>query len=178
MRRKQDKPLRVGHGSAGMDDGGAVWMCSCLKESSLRERPGTSGEEGTLPRGDRTVLRPQLNWEGGAAWNDQNWYHEVVPVWMCSCLNESRLRERPGTSGEEGTLPRRDRPVLRPQLNWEGRAAWNNQNWYHAMVETGARRWWEPPHHTCLEDGDPLMRAEYAPGFKLGTTPRAGRKRH
>ena len=41
--------------------GRAAWMCSCLKESRLRERPGTSGEEGTLPR---------LNWEGGAAWND------------------------------------------------------------------------------------------------------------
>ena len=30
---------------------------------------------GTLPRGDKPVLRPRLNWEGGAAWNDQNWYH-------------------------------------------------------------------------------------------------------
>ena len=39
---------------AGMDDCGAAWMCSCLKESRLRERPGTSGE-GTLPRGDRPV---------------------------------------------------------------------------------------------------------------------------
>ena len=62
-------------GRAGMDDDGAAWMCSCLKESKLRERPGTSGEEGTLPHGDRSVLRPRLNWEGGAAWNDQNWYH-------------------------------------------------------------------------------------------------------
>ena len=58
-----------------MDEGGAAWMCSCLKESRLRERPGTSGEEETLPRGDRPVLCPRLNWEGGAAWNDQNWYH-------------------------------------------------------------------------------------------------------
>ena len=28
-----------------------------------------------FPRGDRPVLRPHLNWEGGAAGNDQNWYH-------------------------------------------------------------------------------------------------------
>ena len=56
-----------------MDDGRAEWMCSCLKD--LRERPGTSVEEGTLPRGDRPVLHLRLNWEGGAAWNDQNWYH-------------------------------------------------------------------------------------------------------
>ena len=62
-------------GLAGMDYGGAAWMCSCLEESRLRERPGTSGEEGTLPRGDRSGLRPHLNWEGGAARNDQNWYH-------------------------------------------------------------------------------------------------------
>ena len=84
MRRKQDKPLTVVHvdrleayrdGRAGMDDDGAAWMCSCLKESMLRERPGTSGEEGTLLRGDRSVLCPRLNWEGGSAWNDQNWYH-------------------------------------------------------------------------------------------------------
>ena len=61
--------------TSGPDDGRAAWMCSCLQESRLRERPGTSGEEGTLPRGDRLVLRPHLNWEGGAAWNDQNWYH-------------------------------------------------------------------------------------------------------
>ena len=38
-----------------MDGGGAAWMCSCLKESGLRERPGTSGEEGTLPHRDRPV---------------------------------------------------------------------------------------------------------------------------
>ena len=58
-----------------MDDVKAAWMCSCLKESRVRARPGTSGEEGTLPRGDRPVLGPLLSWEGGAAWNDQNWYH-------------------------------------------------------------------------------------------------------
>ena len=56
-----------------MDDGRAAWMCSCLKESRVRARPGTSGEEGNLPCGDRPVLRPRLNWEGWAAWNDQNW---------------------------------------------------------------------------------------------------------
>ena len=56
-----------------MDDGGAAWMFSCLNESRLREHP--EGEKGTLPRGDRSVLRPRLNWEGGAALNDQNWYH-------------------------------------------------------------------------------------------------------
>ena len=33
------------------------------------------GKEGTLPCGDRSVLRPRLNWEGGAARKDQNWYH-------------------------------------------------------------------------------------------------------
>ena len=58
-----------------MDDGKAAWMCSCLKESRVRVCPGTSGEEGTLPRGDRPVLHPRLNWEGGAALIDQNWYH-------------------------------------------------------------------------------------------------------
>ena len=58
-----------------MDDGRAAWMCSCLKESRVGERPGTSGEDGTLPRGDRPVLHPHLNWEDWAAWNDQNWYH-------------------------------------------------------------------------------------------------------
>ena len=58
------------NGRAGMDDGRAALMCSCLKESRVRARPGTSREEGTLPRGDRLVLRPRLNWEGGAAWND------------------------------------------------------------------------------------------------------------
>ena len=36
-----------------MDDGRAAWMCSCLKESRVRARPGTSGEEGTLPRGSK-----------------------------------------------------------------------------------------------------------------------------
>ena len=41
----------------------------------MRARPGTSRMGGTLPRGDRSVLRPRLNWEGGAAWNTQNWYH-------------------------------------------------------------------------------------------------------
>ena len=80
VRQKQDKPLWVVHmdrleayrGTAEkrMDDGGSAWMCGCLKESRLRERP-----EGTLPSGDRPVLRPHLNREGGAAWNDQNWYH-------------------------------------------------------------------------------------------------------
>ena len=82
VHRKQDKQLTVvhvdcleGYRGAAVDDGGAAWMCSCLKESKLRERPGTSREEGTLPRRDRPVLRPRLNWEGGAAWNDQNWYH-------------------------------------------------------------------------------------------------------
>ena len=39
-------------------------MCSCLEESGVRARPGTSGMGGTLPRGDRSVLRPRLNWEG------------------------------------------------------------------------------------------------------------------
>ena len=65
----------IEEGRASMDDSRAAWMCSCLKESRLRERAGTFGEEGTLPRGDRPVLRPRLNWEGGAALNDQNWYH-------------------------------------------------------------------------------------------------------
>ena len=50
-------------------------MCSCLEESGVRARPGTSGMGGTLPRGARSVLHPRLNWEGGAARNDQNWYH-------------------------------------------------------------------------------------------------------
>ena len=36
-----------------MDDRGVARMCSCIKESRLRERPGTSWEEGTLPRGVR-----------------------------------------------------------------------------------------------------------------------------
>ena len=58
-----------------MDDGRASWMCSRLEESGVRAGPGTSGKEGTLPRGDRSVLRPHLNWEGGAARYDQNWYH-------------------------------------------------------------------------------------------------------
>ena len=34
-------------------------MCGHLKESSLGECLGTSGEEGTLPRGDRPILRPR-----------------------------------------------------------------------------------------------------------------------
>ena len=50
-------------------------MCSRLEESGVRARPGTSGMGGTLTRGDRSVLRPRLNWEGRAARNDQNWYH-------------------------------------------------------------------------------------------------------
>ena len=41
-----------------MDGGRAAWMCRCLKESRLGECPGTSGEEGTLPRAGRLVLRP------------------------------------------------------------------------------------------------------------------------
>ena len=40
-------------------------MYSRLEESGVRARPGTSGMGGTLPRGDRSVLRPRLNWEGG-----------------------------------------------------------------------------------------------------------------
>ena len=55
-----------------MDDGRAAWMCSCLEESGVRARPGTSWEEGTLPRGDRSVLCPCLNWEGGAAWTEES----------------------------------------------------------------------------------------------------------
>ena len=35
------------------------------------------------------------------------------------------------SSGEEGTLPSRDRSVLRPRPNWEGGTARNNQKWYH-----------------------------------------------
>ena len=31
-----------GNGRAGMDDDRAAWMCGCLTESRLRERPGTS----------------------------------------------------------------------------------------------------------------------------------------
>ena len=46
-------------GRAGMDGGRAAWMCCCLKESRLGECLGTSAEEGTLPRGNRPVLRPR-----------------------------------------------------------------------------------------------------------------------
>ena len=73
-----------------MDDDGAAWMCSCLKESRLRERPGTSGEEGTLPR---------LNWEGGAAWNNHNWYH--------AGSSELGLSSSPGASQVRGTYSAR-----------------------------------------------------------------------
>ena len=41
----------------------------------MRTRPGTSGTGGTLPRADRSVLRPRRNREGRAAQNCQNWYH-------------------------------------------------------------------------------------------------------
>ena len=42
-----------------MDDGRAAWICSRLEESGVRARLGTSGKGGTLPRGDRSVLRPR-----------------------------------------------------------------------------------------------------------------------
>ena len=54
VRQKRDKPLTVVH---------------------VDRRRGTSGKEGTLPCGDRSVLRHCMNWEGGAARNNQNWYH-------------------------------------------------------------------------------------------------------
>ena len=50
-------------------------MCSRLKELGARTRSGTSGMGGTLPRADRSLLRPRLKREGGAARNGQNWYH-------------------------------------------------------------------------------------------------------
>ena len=50
-------------------------MCSRLKELGTRTRSGTSGMGGTLPRADRSLLRPRLKREeGGAARNGQNWY--------------------------------------------------------------------------------------------------------
>ena len=70
MRRKQDKPLTVVHVDrleAYRGTAVPAWMTAeqpgCVAVQR-KERPGTSGKEGTLPRGDRPVLRPRLNWEG------------------------------------------------------------------------------------------------------------------
>ena len=87
-------------------------MCSCLKESRLRERPGTSGKEGTFPCGDRPVFCPCLNWEGGAAWNDQNWYHAGDPGWSPRHRTAGTSRRSPGPPS---TSPRRS-----PRLSLSG----------------------------------------------------------
>ena len=48
------------NGRAGVEDDGTARMCSSLEESGVRARPGPSRMGGTLPRGDRSVLRPCL----------------------------------------------------------------------------------------------------------------------
>ena len=46
-------------------------MCSRLKELGTRTRSGTSGMGGTLPRADRSLLRPRLKKGGRGSGPDQ-----------------------------------------------------------------------------------------------------------
>ena len=47
------------------------------------------------PRGDKSVLRPSLNWEGGAARNNQNWYN----------AGSSEIRRGPHRGVTPGKVP-------------------------------------------------------------------------
>ena len=65
----RERPCRLGCWQSNEDS-------SLFKELVAEGCPGTSGGEKELsPVGIGSFSIPVLNWEDGASWNNQNWYH-------------------------------------------------------------------------------------------------------